>query len=168
MNGEKSARDVQSCRACFVQIELLEFEILGRTKCWLEVSLCFSGSGVFSFLKCSDTTEAVQLSADTTFISRAGLFSFCCGNTAAVYQGLLQICRLCNNKTVSGALASMALTVMWQRHLLVYFWSISGSSEMSGACPEEASSDHLLLLAVIFSRVISVPPFDNSVESFSW
>lgn len=127
MNGEKSARDVQSCTVCFVQINLLEFEILGRTKCWLQVSVCFSGSGM-------------------------------------VYQGLLQTSRLCNNKTVSvkaGALAGMVLTLMWQRYLLG-FWSISDSSEMSGECPEQVRRDQLLLLA-IFSRVISVPAFNNSV-----
>lgn len=83
-NGGKSGRDVQSCAVCFVQIDLLEFEILGRTKCWLEVSIQLSGSGGFCFLKYEDTTEAVELSTETTFISHAGLFSFCCGNTTVV------------------------------------------------------------------------------------
>ena len=84
VNGEKSARDVQSCTVCSAQIDLLEFEILDRAQSWLEVSICFSGSGVFCFLKYGDTTEMVGLSTETTFISHSGVLSFCCGNTAAV------------------------------------------------------------------------------------
>lgn len=81
---ERSLQGMFSPAVCFVQIDLLEFEISGRTKYWLEVSICFSGSGVFCFLKYGDTTEVVELSTEITFTSHAGLFSFCCGNTAAV------------------------------------------------------------------------------------
>lgn len=78
------------CKGCsvlhclFCTDRLLEFEILDRTKCWLDVSIHFSGSGVFCFLKYGHNTEVVELSTETAFISRAGLFSFCCGNTVAV------------------------------------------------------------------------------------
>ena len=39
---------------------------------------------------------------------------------------------------------------------------------MSGESPEDVSRDQLLLLAMMFSKVISVPPFNNLVESFAW
>lgn len=46
---------------------------------------------------------------------------------------------------------------------------------MSGESPEDVSRDQLLLLAMMFSKVISVPPFNSSVppfnssvESFAW
>lgn len=72
MNGKKSARDVQSCPVCFVQIDLLEFGILGRTEYCLVVSIGFSCSRVLCFLKYRDITEVVEVSTETTFISHAG------------------------------------------------------------------------------------------------
>lgn len=39
---------------------------------------------------------------------------------------------------------------------------------MSGESPEDVSRDQLLLLAMMFSKVVSVPPFNSSVESFAW
>ena len=44
----------------------------------------------------------------------------------------------------------------------------SDSSEMSGESPDKVSREQLLLLVMMFSKVISVPPLSNSVESFAW
>lgn len=65
MGTKKSARDVWSCTVCFVQIHLLEFEMLGKTKCWFEVFVCFLGGRIFCFLKYRKTTEAVEVSTET-------------------------------------------------------------------------------------------------------
>lgn len=40
--------------------------------------------------------------------------------------------------------------------------------KMSGELPEAVSRDQLLLLAVTFSKAISVLPLHNSGESFAW
>lgn len=85
MNGEKSARDVQSC-SLFCMDRLARIWNIRQSKCWLELSISFSGSGVV-FLKYGDTAEVVEPSTEVTFISHAGLFSFCCGNTVAVLWG---------------------------------------------------------------------------------
>lgn len=73
---ERSLQGMFSPAVCFVQIDLLEFGVLGRTEYCLEVSIGFSGSGVFCFLKHGNTTEAAELSMETASISHARLFSF--------------------------------------------------------------------------------------------
>lgn len=39
---------------------------------------------------------------------------------------------------------------------------------MSGEFPEEVARDQPRPLAVVFSKAVSVPPFNNSVEYFTW